>query len=80
MQANLYSVSMASVVYTSCVFDRSAKFTLSVSPAIVLGLFLMSSVGTVYTFDKVLKSTLPVFLAVVLKSPSVFGGSIHKYK
>lgn len=79
MQVNLHSVSLASVIYTSDVSGKSVKSTLSVSPGIVLGLFLMSHVRTVYTFNKVLRSTLPVSPAVVLKSPNVSYESVHKY-
>lgn len=79
MRAILHLVSLASVLYTSGVSDRSVKSTLLVPLVIVLGLFLVSLVGRVYTFNEVLRSALPTSPTVVLKSPGVFDGSIHKY-
>lgn len=72
-------MSSASVVYTSSVFGKSAKYTLSVFLAIVLGIFVVSPVRMVYTFDNVLRSTLSMSSVVVLNSPGVSGKSIHKY-
>lgn len=79
MQTNLHLVFLVSVVYTFGVSGKSAKSTLSVSLAIVIGLFSVSLTGTVYTFDKVPRFILSVSLVVVLNSPSVIGGSIYKY-
>lgn len=71
MQANLHSVSPISVVYNSGLSRENTKSTLSVSLAIVLGIFLVSPAGMVYTYDKVLRSTLPMSPVVEHNSPSV---------